>query len=87
MELIRISDCKLKIMLTQEDLDEFDLRADELDYADGSTRSMFRCLLHRVQRLTDFDTMRLDYYDDRVDPRLGVSPRQQMADIIAYCRE
>ena len=40
-----------------------------------------------AMRLTDFGSMRLDYYDTAVDPKLGVSPRQHMADIITYCRE
>ena len=40
-----------------------------------------------AMRLTDFESMRLDYYDDAVDPKLGVSPRQHMTDIITYCRE
>lgn len=38
-------------------------------------------------KVTDFDSMRLDYYDNTVDPKLGVSPRQQMQDVIHYCRE
>ena len=38
-------------------------------------------------RLTDFGSMRLDYYDAEVDPKLGVSPRQHMTDVITYCRE
>ena len=40
-----------------------------------------------AMRLTDFGSMRLDYYEDVVDPKLGVSPRQHMQDIIAYCRD
>ena len=40
-----------------------------------------------AMRLTDFGSMRLDYYDTAVDSKLGVSPRQHMADIITYCRE
>ena len=39
-----------------------------------------------ARKLTDFDSMRLDYYDDRPDPQLGESPRQRMQAIIAYCR-
>ena len=38
-------------------------------------------------KVTDFASMRLDYYDNVVDPKLGVSPRQQMQDVINYCRE
>ena len=40
-----------------------------------------------AMRLTDFASMRPEYYEDRVDPKLGVSPRQHMQDIIAYCRD
>lgn len=40
-----------------------------------------------AMRLTDFDDLAMQYYDTRVDQKLGVSPRQQMADIIAYCRD
>ena len=40
-----------------------------------------------AMRLTDFGSMRLDYYDAEVDPKLGVSPRQHMTDVITYCRE
>ena len=39
-----------------------------------------------AMRLTDFGSMRLDYYEDVVDPKLGVSPRRHMQDIIEYCR-
>lgn len=37
-------------------------------------------------KVTDFGSMRLDYYDNTVDPKLGVSPRRQMQDVIEYCR-
>ena len=40
-----------------------------------------------AMRDTDFCSMRRDYYDNAVDPKLGVSPREQMADVIAYCRD
>lgn len=40
-----------------------------------------------AMRLTDFNSMRLDYYDNTIDPKLGVSPRQHMADVIDYCRD
>ena len=40
-----------------------------------------------AMRTTDFGSLRLDYYDNTLDPKLGVSPRQHMADIIAYCRD
>ncbi len=37
-------------------------------------------------RLTDFDTLDPELYDAAPDPKLGVSPRQRMLDVIAYCR-
>lgn len=37
-------------------------------------------------RLTDFDTMDMSLYDTLPDPKWGVSPRQQMEDIIHYCQ-
>lgn len=72
-------------------------RCGDTGYVEGTVCDCYRRLLQEeacrrlsglsAMRLTDFDSMRLDYYDDRVDPRLGVSPRQQMKDIITYCRE
>lgn len=66
-------------------------------YADGVACDCYRRLLQEeacralsglsAMRLTDFGSMRLDYYEDRVDPKLGVSPRRHMSDIIAYCRD
>ena len=66
-------------------------------YVGGVTCDCYRRLLQEeacralsglsAMRLTDFASMRLDYYEDRVDPKLGVSPRQHMQDIIAYCRD
>lgn len=41
-----------------------------------------------AMRLTDFGSMRLDYYDNStIDPKLGVSPREQMKTVIDYCRD
>ncbi len=39
-----------------------------------------------AMKLTDFADMRPEYYDSRVDERMGVSPREQMNGIIDYCR-
>ncbi len=39
-----------------------------------------------AMKLTDFDSLAMHYYDTATDPKLGVSPRQQMEDVIAYCR-
>ena len=66
-------------------------------YADGQVCACYRQLLKEeacrrlsglsALKLTDFASMRLDYYDGAVDPQLGISPRQQMQDVIDYCRE
>ncbi|MBQ8683120.1 MAG: ATP-binding protein [Clostridia bacterium] len=66
-------------------------------YADGQVCACYRQLLKEeacrrlsglsALKLTDFASFRLEYYDDRTDPKLGVSPRQQMGDVLAYCRE
>lgn len=66
-------------------------------YVGGAVCDCYRRLLQEeacralsglsAMRLTDFTSMRLDYYEDRVDPKLGVSPRQHMQDIITYCRD
>lgn len=66
-------------------------------YVGGAVCDCYRRLLQEeacrtlsglsAMRLTDFGSLRLDYYDNAVDPKLGVSPREHMADIIAYCRD
>lgn len=33
-----------------------------------------------------FEDLSLDYYSDQVDTRTGMSPRNRMRDLIAYCR-
>jgi len=66
-------------------------------YADGQVCACYRQLLKEeacrrlcglsAVKLTDFSSMRLDYYDAAIDPALGISPREQMEDVIAYCRD
>lgn len=56
MELIRIDEEKLKIILSHEDLSEFDIDESELDYASADTRRMFREILRRARRVSGFDT-------------------------------
>lgn len=61
MEFIRINDEKLKIMLSRDDLEEFDVRADELDYSNTETKRMFWDILGRAKRNVGFscDGMRI----------------------------
>lgn len=56
MEIIVISEFKLKIMLEKEDLSQFEISADELDYSNTETKRMFWDILNRVKHETGFDT-------------------------------
>ncbi len=72
-------------------------RCSDTGFVNGAVCDCYRQLLKEeacrslsglsAMRLTDFGSMRLDYYDAETDPKLGVSPRQHMTDIITYCRE
>lgn len=56
MEFILISETKIKVILTSEDLREFELDADELDYSNTDTKRMFWDVLSRAKHSTGFDT-------------------------------
>ncbi len=56
MEFILISDNKIKVMLTEEDLQEFEIETEELDYSNTETKRMFWDVLSRAKKLTGFDT-------------------------------
>ena len=70
---------------------------EDTGYANGKVCSCYQQLLREEacrrlsglssMKLTDFDEMSLSYYSDKVDARLGVSPREQMQGIIQYCRD
>lgn len=55
MELIRISDRKVKIMLTPTDMSHFELDADNLEQDLHGRQRALRLLLDEVRRQTDFD--------------------------------
>ena len=55
MELIRISDQKLKIMLTPMDMSHFELDSDSFGEDSAQMHRSFRLLLTEVRRQTDFD--------------------------------
>lgn len=56
MEFDFINESKLKILLNAEDLDEFELSAEELDYSNTETKRMFWDILSRAKKRTGFDT-------------------------------
>ena len=56
MEIIMISDSKLKVMLCKEDLSHFELKPEQLDYSNTETKRMFWDVLNRAKHQTGFDT-------------------------------
>ena len=56
MEILMISDSKLKVMLTAEDLASFSLCAKDLDYSNTETKRMFWDILGRAKKSVGFDT-------------------------------
>lgn len=56
MELIIISDTKLKIMLTAPDMKHYELESAQLDCADAHTRAAFRHIFDDARDRTGFDT-------------------------------
>ena len=69
---------------------------EDTGYADGKMCECFRQLLQAeacrrlsglsATKLTDFDSVELKYYENAVDPKLGISPRRHMENIVAGCR-
>lgn len=56
MEIITISEEKIKIMLNADDLKSFDLNASSIDYSNTETKRMFWDILSRAKRTVGFDT-------------------------------
>lgn len=56
MEMLMINEGKLKIMLSREDLEDFELDAEELDYSNTETKRMIWDLLGRAKRTLGFTT-------------------------------
>ena len=56
MEIIMISDSKIKVMLSADDLKGFDLDTASLDYSNTETKRMFWDILSRAKHSIGFDT-------------------------------
>lgn len=56
MELIVIDEDKIKIMLSAEDMKEYSLDCDKMDYGDADTRKAFRSILDEAKHRAGFDT-------------------------------
>lgn len=55
MEFILISEDKLKVVLSKNDLAEFDMKADELDYSKTETKRVFWDIIGRAARSVGFN--------------------------------
>ncbi len=55
MDLLRISDCKLKVTLTEGDMQKYRLDGEGIDYDTTETRSAFWQILDEAKRRTGFD--------------------------------
>lgn len=55
MEILLISDAKLKVMMTREDMQTYALEGDEIDYDTTETRKAFWSILDEAKRRTGFD--------------------------------
>lgn len=56
MEILMISESKLKVMMTSDDLAVFSLCAESLDYGNTETKRMFWDVLGRAKQTVGFDT-------------------------------
>ena len=56
MEFILINENKIKVMLSASDLEDFEIEAKDLDYANTDTKRMFWDVLSRAKHSTGFDT-------------------------------
>lgn len=56
MDLIRISEKKLKVMLSRKDMEKYAFDGEKLDYCDDGTRLAFRSILDEAKSRTGFDT-------------------------------
>ncbi|MGI6264107.1 MAG: ATP-binding protein [Acutalibacteraceae bacterium] len=72
-------------------------RCEDTGFHDGNMCACLHTLLREgaceqlsrmaAMELTRLEDMRLDYYPDEFDPRLGQSPRQRMQGVLGYCRD
>lgn len=56
MEYILISESKLKIMLTKQDIEEWNISVDQLDYGNPNARAVFEDILGYAREELGFDT-------------------------------
>lgn len=71
MELIRISDSKLKIVLSAEDMERFGIRCDTADYANTETRRAVWAILDEAKKQTGFNAASHRVYIQMYPSRAG----------------
>ena len=71
MELIVINDSKLKIMLSPDDMRDFDLDCDSVDYSSTETRRAFWSILDEAKHRTGFDAASQRIYIQLYPSRQG----------------
>ena len=55
MDMIRISETKLKVILSRSDLQKLDISVEAMDYANVSTKRVFWAILDEARHTTGFD--------------------------------
>ena len=71
MELILISESKLKIMLSQKDMSKYALKLEEINYDNTETRRAFWSILDEAKHKTGFDAAREKVYIQVFPSRAG----------------
>lgn len=62
MELLKISEGALKVCLTREDMEFFDIEFDEFDYSNAQTRRVIWTILDEAKRTLGFEAVRENLY-------------------------
>ncbi len=71
MELIKLGERALKVTLTREDMELYDIEFDMLDYADTKTRRVIWSILDEAKRSLGFEVVRDGLYIQAFRSRCG----------------
>ena len=71
MELMKISDTALKVSLTREDMEYYDIEFDKLDYSSIETRRIIWSILDEAKRTLGFNAVRDSLYIQAFRSRCG----------------
>ena len=71
MELIKLGDDALRVTLTREDMELYDIEFDMLDYADTKTRRVIWSILDEAKRSLGFEVVRDGLYIQAFRSRCG----------------